>query len=410
VFNPPSTVEPNTIDHAIDIALGGFRRWDAVYFLHIAEHGYTYENTLAFFPLFPLMVRTLANSALYPLQFCMSYASVLLISAVSVNITCFVLSAVTLYELGRTVLGSNVVAYRAAQFYCINPANVFFSAAYSESCYALLAFRGMLLLERGLWTSAALSFALSCAARSNGLVNVGFLLHRFARDMVALYFRSVATVSFSRVGLKLCRISTLLTICAAPFAAFQYHAYTVFCNQETVDQDVPEHIRLYGAEMGYKMPLAGPSVWCAWKLPLSYSYIQSSHWNVGFLSYYELKQIPNFLLATPMAVLCLCAMVSYASKHMSCCLYSGLMPENYTDDANPDKYHFLPKNCFVYIVHMSFLLTIGLLFMHVQVHDTIGTLFFMCILFLAAGWIPEGLIKLPYQWTPKGFSLDFGNH
>jgi len=374
VFNPPSAIEPNTVDHVVDIAFGGFRRWDAIYFLHIAEHGYTYENTLAFFPLFPLIVRGVANSALYLLQYCMSYASVLLVSATIVNVVCFVLSAMTLYELGRVVLGSDVLAYRAAQFYCINPASVFFSAAYSESCYAMLTFRGMLLLERNCWILSAVFFALSGAARSNGLVNIGFLLHRACRDMVA-WILANEKMSFSRFGLNMCRISLLLLLCVVPFVAFQYHAHTVYCNQLASYQDLPEHVRQYGNKLGYRMPYMGLSVWCSSWLPLSYSYIQSSHWNVGFLNYYELKQIPNFLLAVPMVTLCISMIGLYVYKHKSHCVFTGLLAQNDTEHVTENQYHSLPKTCFVYVVHTAFLLTFGIFYMHVQVVITFAFYF-----------------------------------
>ena len=299
----------------------------------------------------------------------MSYASVLLISAVVVNTACFVLSAMTLYELGRIVLGSDTLAYRAAQFYCINPASIFFSAAYSESCYALLTFRGLLMLERNYWVTSAVFFALSSAARSNGLVNIGFLLHRAARDSVAwilLCVRDKARVGFFRFGLSVCRLGVLLVLCIAPFAAFQYHTYTVYCGHRASYRDLPEHVRKYGNKLGYRMPYMGPSVWCSSWLPLSYSYIQSSHWNVGFLKYYELKQIPNFLLATPMATLCICMIVSYLCKRAAYCRHAGLMPCNDAERVTENKY-CLPKTCFVYVVHTAFLLIFGILCMHVQV-------------------------------------------
>jgi len=354
----------------VDFLFGGFRRWDAVYFLHIAEYGYTYENTLAFFPLFPLTVWTVGNTLLFVLQYCMSYSSVLLISAVIVNTTCFLLSAMTLYELGRIVLGNDTLAYRAAQFYCINPASVFFSAAYSESCYALLAFRGMLLLERNCWISSAVFFALSSAARSNGLINIGFLLHRAARDVVAwilLFAQAKTKLSVSKLGLNVGQFGTLLIFCVTPFAAFQYYAYTVYCNQQASYQDLPEHVRQYGSKLGYRMPFMGPSVWCSDWLPLSYSYIQSSHWNVGFLNYYELKQIPNFVLAAPMATLCICMAVSYLSKHRSYCLCAGLLPQSGDEHITCRECCYVPKSCFVYVVHTTLLLMFGILYMHVQV-------------------------------------------
>lgn len=43
-----------------------------------------------------------------------------------------------------------------------------------------------------------------------------------------------------------------------------------------------------------------------------YQHIQRKHWNVGFLRYWELKQIPNFLLASPIVLLTAIYVLQYA--------------------------------------------------------------------------------------------------
>lgn len=372
----------NAVDHAVTFLLGGFRRWDAIYFLHVAEYGYTYENALAFFPLFPLLTRVTANTVLLPLQFFMNYSSSLLVAAFFVNLVLFVLSADILYRLGIRVVRSDAVAYKAAQLYCVNPASVFFSAPYSETSFALFTFAGMFMLETGSLLLSALLFSASSLARSNGLVNCAFIWYKILKDFqLEVYCKRFQTHCMSVTGLvamifiSLGKAATISLLCWSPFLAYQYYAYRVFCNPLASYKDMPTHILNYGNNQKYKMPHAGLSNWCHQSVPMSYSYVQQNHWNVGFLGYYELKQLPNFLLALPMMCLCVYTTVYYVMWNPLYNLSLGLhdpivQNDKKTDDAVPsitESFGIKKKSCLVYVVHMASLTVFGVLFMHIQV-------------------------------------------
>src|ERR1700761_2840805 len=46
-----------------------------------------------------------------------------------------------------------------------------------------------------------------------------------------------------------------------------------------------------------------PRRWCSSIPPTIYSYVQKQYWHVGFLEYWTLSQIPNFVLILPIASL-----------------------------------------------------------------------------------------------------------
>lgn len=73
----------------------------------------------------------------------------------------------TLCRLSVQVLGDERWADAAVLFFCINPASVFYSAAYTESLFAAFTFWGMLLVYTNPWTAVA-AFTLAAMARSNG--------------------------------------------------------------------------------------------------------------------------------------------------------------------------------------------------------------------------------------------------
>uniref|UniRef100_A0A0R3RTZ6 GPI mannosyltransferase 2 n=1 Tax=Elaeophora elaphi TaxID=1147741 RepID=A0A0R3RTZ6_9BILA len=178
---PIPQAELSQVDRWIRTVFGGLTRWDAVHFLHIAQYGYTYENNLAFFPLFPTLIYslTLIWSWAVPL---IHFSTALILTAVTINFIAFVLCGQLLYALLLMLTKSTKLALLACVVFTLNPASVFFSAVYSESVYMLLTFCGMLALYADLSLSfiryiiAALFFSFAFATRSNGVFNFGYII------------------------------------------------------------------------------------------------------------------------------------------------------------------------------------------------------------------------------------------
>ena len=120
-------------DKFFSLITDGLTNWDGQYFLHIANNGYTYENTLAFFPGYPFLVR-IAGEILHWLQVEYGFISLitaLKLSAILVNIALFTCAALALYDLSWRIFRDEYLAYKSVLYFCINPASIFFSATYS---------------------------------------------------------------------------------------------------------------------------------------------------------------------------------------------------------------------------------------------------------------------------------------
>lgn len=347
-FNGSSTITCHAI---IDKIFGGFRRWDAEYYLHIAEHGYTFENTLVFYPLFPFCVRYITNFAQAVFGIECGFGDLSLLVAIGLNMIFFVKAALVLHQLTIETFNSYRLARIAATLFCINPASIFFSAPYTESLFCFLSLTIMLHCSRNHIQAAILPLALSLCCRSNGLLNFGFVLYYVTRDIWSK--GSTNWLHFIKGFLK---ILSCAIITGVVFAIVQAYYYSLYCEGKPFEMN--EAILNYGLKNNFIMAGHQKPQWCSFPVPYSYSYIQSHYWNVGFLKYYELKQIPNFLLASPILVMIIWHAVEFLIVNPKISMRLGLIQL---------KGNLEQSNQFVYVVHALTLSIFCLLFVHIQV-------------------------------------------
>ncbi|KAJ1891893.1 ER membrane glycoprotein subunit of the GPI transamidase complex-like protein [Kickxella alabastrina] len=269
-------------------------RWDAFYFVHIADSGYVYEQEHAFFPLLPLLMRLLARTVLAPLAALAGRQLALVVAGVAISNVSFVLAAGTIYRLGCATLRSERLAYIAALLYTVAPSNMFMTAVYTESLFAWLVFSALLLISRRKYLLASLCLAASSLCRSNGVMYSGFIVWDL---IVRSDARDGSTSSSGRRALlwQALKATVLVAISALGFIAFQAFGKRELCQQ-------PIH-----------PPAASARPYCESSLSTVYGFVQAEYWDIGFLRYYTLQQLPNFLLAAPMVVLSGAGLWAYAT-------------------------------------------------------------------------------------------------
>jgi phosphatidylinositol glycan class V len=380
----------------------------------------TSEMSHAFFPLWPLVVRasagvlitTIPASALPP-----TYESTSALAAAIVNVAAFVVAAVCLYDAtyhhatraggrggsqrhlasavaakeeddDRTVGSSSsrkddgggreerwrdddddddearLLATLAARLFCLNPAGVFFSAAYSESLFAMLTFAGHAVVARGRccsnrlpsrgtpdfgertgvamppparrwqrrrwwwcanfhWIPSTALWMMASYARSNGTFSVAWWilvgLSRCVSRILASRGKKEegrrggggVTIAIAAVGClsSLLFHGTLAYLVAYPVLYHDQRGYEYHCRRE---KEGP--VRSLAASSTRRVP-----AWCdrggmdRRRFSL-YAHVQRKYWNVGLFRYYEARQIPNFVLALPVLALSFAAVSTWIAR------------------------------------------------------------------------------------------------
>lgn len=221
-----------------------FTRWDAAHFLTIARDGYRSQRDVAFFPGFPWLVSTLARTTSFS-----SHATTVVICGVVVSNLAFIAAACGV----RAAAGIDT-----ARAFCLSPAAVFFSSNYAESLFAALTFWGIAHSRNRRPNTAMLLLAMAATVRSNGVLGAILLID-----------------------------GSLLSAGRAVFVLLPF--------------------ALHEAVSRARFRSAGSSLSNGWPPPISlYVDVQRQYWDVGVCHYWQFKQLPNFVLATP-AIMLACA-------------------------------------------------------------------------------------------------------
>ncbi len=157
---------PDPADSLSGVLESSARRWDAGWFLSIAESGYDRPepSATAFFPLYPLSIRIVGDVVgSFPL------------AGIIISLAAFWLALYLLHQLTALEAG-NAAAQRTVSLLAFFPTAFYFSAIYSESLFLALSVGCLYCARLDRWGWATVLAALATATRSAGVLLVVPLL------------------------------------------------------------------------------------------------------------------------------------------------------------------------------------------------------------------------------------------
>ncbi|HEY2507239.1 MAG TPA: mannosyltransferase family protein [Streptosporangiaceae bacterium] len=178
--NEPGSITPNRTTQVLTNgwhnAFTDWNKWDSLWFLQIAQHGYSNQNaSAAFFPGYPLLIRAVGY---------LSFGH-LLVAAYIVSNAALLAALCVLYRLTDRELGAEA-ARRAVLYLAIFPTAFFLFDTYSEALFLLCVLASLSLARSRHWLWAGLAGAGATLTRSIGIVLILALaveaLHQMRED------------------------------------------------------------------------------------------------------------------------------------------------------------------------------------------------------------------------------------
>ena len=389
------------------ILLSPFLKWDAVHYLNIAIDGYRRDYQLVFFPLYPTVIGCLSRLltralVLMGTPWSITVLEATMMTAVALNMCCFVSSSIVLKKILSGLHLTESVADTALLLFIFNPAGIFFTTVYTEACFSLFSWWGMHSYINDRHLSSCICFSIASMIRSNGSLHVVLVLTLWATNELTTSSsgspQDITASSTTSIGLRkgmsqLLQFTrraalVLMNIVAilSPILLWNYCIHYFLCvnrahiliansnhnsndstaiNNDDCDDDTTA-----------SASASSMDIFCSTRSSssLGYSYLQERYWGVGFLRYYQWKQAPNFLLALPIIYI---AIRTIASQCYT--LYEQVRRSPNSDDGGADEEDGDEDRCKVAVdvaarnvavamtMHLLATLAVGLLWANVQI-------------------------------------------
>ena len=322
---------PNILERIISKFLSYFSSYDAIHFIIISQKNYINDNIFAFFPLFPWLVRGLAQFLSIIFPFKNEFNSYMLSGFLTSNSFCLancLLMFSIIYKLTNSLKKAKICTF----LFLINPGTIFYISLYSENLYLMLQLIFIYyLIKSGEEKYAQLNtkisfgeirekkqtyfFELACLiiglliTRSNSIALCTYfiipsLLIIFYKEkyMYSFIYSNFCQnfLQFMKCFQKVCTdIGLYLILCFHAFLCFMY--MTKFKPKSAICTQI---------KRGINKGLTKYDLFDKWcfhrresRINSFYNYIQSEYWNVGFLKQYSFNTIDRIVLAFPMNIL-----------------------------------------------------------------------------------------------------------
>ena len=143
--------------HELGFGTDVWARWDSVFFLRIAEHGYD-RTSAAFAPLYPGLVWLVGHA----------FFGQYVIAGIAVSLAAALGSFILLHRIAEERLGADG-ARRTVLYLAVFPMALFLQAVYSESLFLLLVLAAFALAERERFGGAGIAAGLAILTRVAGI-------------------------------------------------------------------------------------------------------------------------------------------------------------------------------------------------------------------------------------------------